>query len=109
MNIIGIHTKKLFDRLVGSQTGGGRPVLLARVVRGPHQRAGLDPGEAQLLADAAILGELVGMDPAVHLHVVVGRGRKVLADGHQVHAGSPEVARVAGPVLGAPAGSLSAL
>src|SRR6266566_3007477 len=78
--------------LADPQTGGGGPVLLARVVGGTYQRAGLDPGEAQLLADAAVLGKLVGMDPAVHRHVVVGGGRKVLADGHQVHTGSPEVA-----------------
>src|ERR1700730_2767982 len=85
-----LHSKKPLD-LAGPQAGGGGPVLLAGVVRGAHQGAGLNPGETELLADAAVLGELVRVDPAVHRNVVVGGGRQVLADGHQVDPGGTEV------------------
>ncbi len=86
---------ELFNRVPTNQptnqclwSGFGGRILKAEdlflgMVAGADQGAGLDVAEAHRFADAFVVGELLGRDPAVDGQVPAG-GLKVLADGEDV-------------------------
>ena len=70
-------------QLLGDLEAAGAHALgpqQARAVRGTHEGACHDAGEAQLLGLGCQLDELLGVDPAVD-RVVQGRGTQVLREG----------------------------
>ena len=73
--------------------------LFPGVVAGSDQRPRLDVGDPHLLADPLVLGELIGLDPAVDGQVVRGR-LQVLAHREDVDAGVAEVGHRGGDLVG---------